>query len=292
MRLGVNTKQEEVYMQYHLIINQQKAIEWGLDLKLAGLFAFLYEVPSWATSVNVGGETWFWISRSKILEEVPVLGVTKNSVYRYMKALEEKGLIVLGKDKSIGMTLIQLTDKAREWNRKSCNTYCNSDDAPIAKLQKPYCNSDDVSYNHISTNQVDNKTLVPSDDGTPVSRKNEYPDDFEATWRTYPKRAGGNPKRSAFKAWSARIKNGATTEEILLGVERYRKFIAATGKQNTEFVMQAATFFGPDERFREDWNAPAQASKGNGMAQPLKQGSYTPADDDLPDWLKDMGEGQ
>lgn len=137
-----------------------------------------------------------------------------------------------------------------------------------------------------------NKTLVPSCDGTPVSRKNDYPDDFEATWRTYPKRSGGNPKRSAFKAWSARIKDGATTDEILLGVERYRKFVAATGKQNTQFVMQAATFFGPDERFREDWVAPAQAAKSNGMAQPLKQGSYTPADDDLPDWLKDVGENQ
>lgn len=240
-------------MQYHLLINQQKSIEWGLDLKLAGLFAFLYEVPSWATSVNVGGETWYWISRSKILDEVPVLGVTKNSVYRYMKALEGKGLITLGKDKSIGMTLMQLTDKAREWNRKTCNTYCNSDDAPIANLQMPYCSSDDESYNHISSNQVDHKTHVPSDDDTSVQQENKsgYSDEFEQAWKEYPKRTGANNKKAAFKAWNARIKAGATAEQMISGVRAYSKFIDADRTIDRRYVMMASTFFGPREEYNE-----------------------------------------
>jgi hypothetical protein len=36
-----------------------------------------------------------------------------------------------------------------------------------------------------------------------------------------PKRAGGNSKAAAWKAWKARIKDGVTTEAMLAGVNRY-----------------------------------------------------------------------
>lgn len=89
------------------------------------------------------------------------------------------------------------------------------------------------------------------------SAKQDYSPEFEAAWQAYPKRAGGNPKPSAYKAWNARLKDGATSEAMLAGVKRYAAFVAATGKLGSEYVKQAATFFGPDRHFDETWQTPS-----------------------------------
>jgi hypothetical protein len=77
-----------------------------------------------------------------------------------------------------------------------------------------------------------------------------YTPDFETAWRAYPARDGGNPKRRAFKAWCARLREGADPAELIRAAGEYADDCRRRGKLGTEFVMQAATFFGPDERWR------------------------------------------
>lgn len=84
----------------------------------------------------------------------------------------------------------------------------------------------------------------------------EYPEEFERLWSIYPKRCGGNPKIKAFKAYKARLKDGYSYESILNGLTLYAEFCRKTGRINSEYVLQAATFFGPDERFLDDWRIP------------------------------------
>lgn len=100
----------------------------------------------------------------------------------------------------------------------------------------------------------------PADDYTP---------EFEKVWAEYPKRAGANPKRRAFKAWTARLKDGEEPSEILAGVIRYAEFLKSTRKLNTEFVQQAATFFGPDRHYLEPWACP-----GAGQAKQFSETNY------------------
>lgn len=83
---------------------------------------------------------------------------------------------------------------------------------------------------------------------------------FEEAWEAYPKRAGGNSKKAARKAWDARIKQGAGPELMLAGVKRYRAFCDATGKTGLETVKMAATFFGPSDWYLEPWDVPGQPS--------------------------------
>lgn len=85
-----------------------------------------------------------------------------------------------------------------------------------------------------------------------------YTHDFETAWSAYPKRAGGNSKKEAFKAWEARIKAGVPAEVMIAGVERYRAFCDASGSTGTQFVKQAASFFGPGDHYESDWEAPPQ----------------------------------
>lgn len=90
-------------------------------------------------------------------------------------------------------------------------------------------------------------------EGDNPEQKKTYPDEFELVWSIYPKRAGGNSKSDAFKAWHARIRDGTAAEEIYSGVERYAAFVKFEGNLNTQYVKQAKTFFGPGMHFSEPW---------------------------------------
>jgi len=83
--------------------------------------------------------------------------------------------------------------------------------------------------------------------------QSDYPEDFEALWTLYPKRLGDNPKRRAYRAYAARRKEGSEPDVLRAGVERYAAFVRARGQEHTEFVKQAATFFGPEKSFLEPW---------------------------------------
>lgn len=101
------------------------------------------------------------------------------------------------------------------------------------------------------------------------SSKENYSNEFEQAWQAYPKRAGGNSKAAAFKAWKARLKDGVKPEDMLAGVKRYAAYTRATGSVGTQFVKQATTFFGPDRHFEESWQAPSAPGGGRPGALPV-----------------------
>jgi hypothetical protein len=80
---------------------------------------------------------------------------------------------------------------------------------------------------------------------------------FDEIKLAYPKRGGSLKWPDAERAYNARLAEGHTHEEILAGCERYNRFVTATGKVNTEFVQQAATFLGRNKGFTELWQPPA-----------------------------------
>jgi hypothetical protein len=92
--------------------------------------------------------------------------------------------------------------------------------------------------------------------GTVDMPRNSYPETFEAFWDLYPARSGGNPKRAAFKAWNARIREGVDPQQMVKGAADYAAYCEAMEQDGTPYVMQAATFLGPDYRFLEDYTPP------------------------------------
>lgn len=86
--------------------------------------------------------------------------------------------------------------------------------------------------------------------------------EFEELWKIYPSRAGSNPKATALRAYKARRQTDKVDYEILkAGLLRYTAYCEATGKLNTETVLQAATFFGPSKRYEEAFAIPADLSR-------------------------------
>lgn len=62
-------------------------------------------------------------------------------------------------------------------------------------------------------------------------KRNDYPDDFEEFWRTYPRH---EDKKKAFSVWQKALKGGATADEIIAGAARYAKYRAGEPEQYTK----------------------------------------------------------
>lgn len=106
------------------------------------------------------------------------------------------------------------------------------------------------------------RRLEKSRDTTAASRpaRSEVSRETSEWWLdfklAYPSRAGGQPWRRAEKAANARIAEGHSPADLIAGARRYAAFIEATGKENTEYVQQAATFLGPEKHFLLPWHPP------------------------------------
>ena len=119
----------------------------------------------------------------------------------------------------------------------------------------------------------------------------DYPIDFEWVWSNWQKqrpRAGADPKKRAFKAFSARQKEGHTAKEMIEGLCRYGRYCEQTGKFGTEYVMQLATFFGPDCHFENPWLPPKAQEAVRAMNQSTRDRSI---EEDLTDisWADQQG---
>lgn len=126
------------------------------------------------------------------------------------------------------------------------------------RVLQPFLNQEQEQEQEQEEDSSGYGSATPPDDqgqneGDNPEQKKAYPDEFELVWSIYPKRAGGNSKSDAFKAWNARIRDGTAAEEIYSGVERYGAFVKFEGNLNTQFVKQAKTFFGPGMHFSEPW---------------------------------------
>lgn len=153
-------------------------------------------------------------------------------------------------------------------------------DPPASEDSAPLPESPGISRNFPEFPSEQNRTeqeengkrteLEAASAGAPTQTKPEpaTDEDFDAMWGFFPKRNGGNPKQSALKAWNARKREGYTATQMTEGVIRYAVWCEATGKVGTEYVKQAASFFGPDKHFLESWEAPKQKPQVAGAQQP------------------------
>ena len=113
---------------------------------------------------------------------------------------------------------------------------------------------------HESLSRIISGIYIRPDSAHPEARPDGKPD-FELFKVVYPKRSGAQPWARAVKAANARTKEGATFMAMNEGAERYAAYCEATGKTGTEFVMQAATFLGPEKHFLEPWDSPPSKSE-------------------------------
>lgn len=102
-------------MQYTIKINQLRALQWGLNFQQAGLFAFLYECPSWCQQIDIDGNVYTFVARTMVCEQMPLLTDKPDTVYRLLRVLRDKGLV--DHIKQGKRDLVAITELGRTWNR-------------------------------------------------------------------------------------------------------------------------------------------------------------------------------
>lgn len=100
---------------------------------------------------------------------------------------------------------------------------------------------------------------------------------FEHAWRLYPRRPNNN-RQKAWRAWQARVKAGEAESAMLDGTRAYAAFVAREQTQ-PRFVKLAATFYGPDRPYLDDYTGEAPR-RGPGVSAALQD------EPDL-DWIED-----
>lgn len=219
---------------------------------------------------NASDQGECWPSYQHIADQCEI---SKRSVMNHITALCESGLVKKvsrkgEKGNSSNIYLLRL-DGAKDSPGGSANnslpSATNSLGGAGVALGGSAGDSPRTSHSFEPVKEpVNESTIGASADASAPARsaRQEYSPEFEQAWQEYPKRAGGNSKSAAFKAWKARLREGIKPETMLDGVRRYAAWVRATGNTGTQFVKQAATFFGPDRHFEDFWQQPAAPGGG------------------------------
>lgn len=133
-------------MRYTHSINAVKCLEWDINLAQGALIDLINQASSWAKPHVIDDEVYYWISRNKVIDEIPVAYSKADTVYRSIKSLAEKGII--NHVKSGKRDLINLTEKGKTWNVKGT-------DIGDAKLGNK---SELVEKSEINPSEVGNKS--------------------------------------------------------------------------------------------------------------------------------------
>jgi hypothetical protein len=120
-------------------------------------------------------------------------------------------------------------------------------------------NASNALHNVTSVTENDKKEIPPTPPKekttslTIVREKTNTRDaDFARVREAYPKRVGGDPRKTAIKAFDAAIKRGADLEAIVSGARAFAVFRSA---DDPKFTPHLATWLNQD-RWLEDYTAP------------------------------------
>ena len=157
-------------MRYTISIDQTHSIEWNLSLSEAALFSFIYSLPAWAEQIHVNGQTWFFASRNKAIDEMPIITDKADTIYRLYKSLQSKGIIDWQKFGEKDCILI--TEKGKNWN-SSKTDLGNKSESTRKKIRLKA--EKNPTYNSTKNNNtIDNSVDINTNVFMPEEEINEF----------------------------------------------------------------------------------------------------------------------
>lgn len=182
-------------------------LRWFIDFKDSGAMS-TYEHE---------GNTYYWVNYDKLISDLPIISMSKRSIYSRMMKLVNFGILThYHKNKNneskscygIGKEYIRLISD--EWSEDNFRG-CKKTTSEGVGSQLP---SKDSSIKDYSNNNKYSPYIPQGDDcGAELvaSQKQEYVEGFDAFYALYPKHVG---KAAALKAWK-KLKPNAELQEIM-----------------------------------------------------------------------------
>lgn len=193
------------------------------------------------------------------------MGVSKRSVYRAMKELEDAGYLVRDQQNIRGhfqereLTVYELPQTVQIVEQEPCakNRHTVNRGADNRHAVNRAAVDDTLSNNQSTNNQ---------------ERKNQervyvegYSAEFNEFWAAYPRREA---RRHTWYCWIARLNDGVKPADLILAARHYAKY-ARESRLRIKWTMMPATFLGEAIRY-QDWMTERKVedderySRGNG----------------------------
>ena len=133
-------------MRLTIYFNQARMIEWELNPNHAALVCALNQAHTWAEASVIDGKIFFWVSRKRVMDELPGFFTKSDTVYRAFRHLADKGLIEYIKQGDRDM--IHLTEKFKKWNvapHSEINPNLGNESEPRNEIRK----SSEINPNYL-----------------------------------------------------------------------------------------------------------------------------------------------
>lgn len=195
-------------MKFTININQKQIIERKLDIDLidAVILDFLADFSRSESNVTIeeNGTKFHWFSHEKIIQELPILQLKKDSVFRRLKKLSEKGFLVQSKQsQTLGRSFYAFTDLSLDYGRKSegsdSNPKVGRKSEVRKKIRRPVGKkSEDPSEENPNNNNINNNTsLFPKENKVVENseeKKSIYSEAVKIYFKFYEDRNEVSPK--------------------------------------------------------------------------------------------------
>jgi len=168
-------------MKYQIHVDQRRAIALGIqNINQALIFDLLTGLSTWARSEVINGSVYFWVSRQKIADELELLNLKADTVYRHLKALADLGLINF--IKSGKKDLVNLTDLGRSYYVGNRSEFSAPDDVQVDDFEPE---NSDLNPDFAENSEIDprfdhNSEINPNK----LGNKSENNSDLNPTYNT------------------------------------------------------------------------------------------------------------
>lgn len=187
-------------MQFSLYINQEMAVEWDLTANQSMVFDFILKAASWAERHPDNAE-FYWVSKGKIAEEMPLVCSKPASAQRIVTQLTEKGLLerTLFKNRSYYM----VTKKGLRWISDTLSKDSPSATPKGKRVARQPPQGSPVSHPRggssatRSVNQLSNNQLSVKDTAKPKKQAGKSTACWDAYSSAFQRRHGAPPLRDA-----------------------------------------------------------------------------------------------
>lgn len=160
-------------MKYSVLFNQNQCLKYGLSVNSAALMALLCELSSWADEKIINGKVYYYLSRNKVIEELPFFYSKPDTVYRNFKALVDLGMVEYMTEKKKDYLRLTTKGKGFGYHLKNSDLNPNSEMNP-----RKLGNESEFSEQVNSTgNQID---TLKNSDLNPTNKYYKYTKDKSA----------------------------------------------------------------------------------------------------------------
>lgn len=139
-------------------IDNEFAVNHNLNLSQVYVYEWMLNLPKWANHVVINNQVFYYASKNKACDDMPIVTKKRNTMHKHYKFLEDNGFIIIKKIE--GKDYVHLTEKSKQWNssnhlEKNPSLFGKKSKS---KLEKNPTNSK-LSYSEVKT-EIDFKKLL------------------------------------------------------------------------------------------------------------------------------------